>query len=253
MRIPFLRAGVFGFSFAFGKIHRQKPCGRAVRIDYGPKGRSMENPVLWAALCAAFTLALLFAEKKQSAALRWLFKPAASAAFLGVAVAAGALDSGFGRIILLGLAFCALGDVLLIARSQAAFLAGMGAFALGHVGYIAAFIHGGVAPGGSAAFAFIGMALFSGVFLTRFWPRLDTFKAPVGIYALIISVMVIASFAHYDQVGSRQGLTLAMAALGFAISDVAVARDRFGDQNFANKLWGLPLYYGAQCLFAANV
>ena len=46
---------------------------------------------------------------------------------------------------------------------------------------------------------------------------------------------------------------LALAAAGFALSDVSVARDRFGRESFLNRLWGLPLYYGAQCLFAVSV
>ena len=36
----------------------------------------------------------------------------------------------------------------------------------------------------------------------------------------------------------------------FYLSDLAVARDRFVSPGFANALWGLPLYYVAQLLFA---
>jgi hypothetical protein len=31
-----------------------------------------------------------------------------------------------------------------------------------------------------------------------------------------------------------------------------VARDRFVRHEFANRAWGLPLYYGAQLLIAAT-
>jgi uncharacterized membrane protein YhhN len=63
----------------------------------------------------------------------WIAKPLASLGFLAAACAAGALESSYGQTVLLGLVACALGDVLLVPRGAgAAFLAGMGSFALGH-------------------------------------------------------------------------------------------------------------------------
>ena len=40
------------------------------------------------------------------------------------------------------------------------------------------------------------------------------------------------------------------AAVAFYLSDVSVARDRFVAPGFGNRIWGLPLYYAAQLLFA---
>jgi hypothetical protein len=48
------------------------------------------------------------------------------------------------------------------------------------------------------------------------------------------------------------GVILA-AAVAFYLSDLAVARDRFVAPGFRNRLWGLPLYYGAQLLFVWTV
>jgi hypothetical protein len=42
------------------------------------------------------------------------------------------------------------------------------------------------------------------------------------------------------------------AAVAFYISDVSVARDRFVAPGFGNRIWGLPLYYAAQLLFALS-
>jgi hypothetical protein len=36
----------------------------------------------------------------------------------------------------------------------------------------------------------------------------------------------------------------------FALSDLAVAQDRFVARSFASTLWGLPAYYAAQLLIA---
>jgi len=46
---------------------------------------------------------------------------------------------------------------------------------------------------------------------------------------------------------------LAIAALMFAASDVSVARNRFVARKIVNKVWGLPLYYAAQLLFATSI
>ena len=44
--------------------------------------------------------------------------------------------------------------------------------------------------------------------------------------------------------------SLGVGALAFYFSDISVARDRFVGAGFGNRLWGLPLYYFAQILFA---
>ncbi len=211
------------------------------------------NPAFFVALCGVFVLGLLYAEKTESGALKKIFKPAASAAFILAGAAAGALDSAFGQAILTGLVLCAIGDVLLIPRDPKFFLGGMGAFAAGHAAYIGAFLIGGTALTSTAAFAAMGAAAFSGGLLFWLWRDLKEFKVPVAGYALIISVMMAASVAHWAAVPTRESAQLALAAAGFALSDLSVARDQFRRRTFANRLWGLPLYYASQCLFAVSV
>jgi hypothetical protein len=46
---------------------------------------------------------------------------------------------------------------------------------------------------------------------------------------------------------------LLAGAVLFALSDVFVARDRFVHSGFANRQWGLPLYFLAQLILAASV
>ncbi|OFX04923.1 MAG: hypothetical protein A3E78_05615 [Alphaproteobacteria bacterium RIFCSPHIGHO2_12_FULL_63_12] len=204
-------------------------------------------------LCALAVAGLLYAERADRTALKWVFKPAASLAFILAGIAAGAADTAAGAAVLAGLVFCALGDILLIPRSQAAFLAGMGAFAAGHAAYFSAFLIGGVSwsPAAVTAFALTG-ALSAGLLI---WLRkgLGAMAVPVALYALVISVMVAGGVAHWSAARSADSAALAIAAAGFALSDVSVARDRFGGAGFINRLWGLPLYFAAQCLFAVSV
>ena len=78
-----------------------------------------------------------------------LYQPAfaakfiASTCFIALAIKAGAMESTYGRLVLLGLGFSWCGDMLLTGQSQLAFLAGLCAFLLGHVAYVSAFIRHG--------------------------------------------------------------------------------------------------------------
>ena len=218
-----------------------------------PPAENSMNPAFFLFLCGASVAGLLHAERREDAARKRLFKPLASLAFILAAIAAGALETGFGSIILAGLFLCALGDVLLLSRAAPAFLAGMGAFAAGHGAYIAAFAHGGLSVGPAAVAGLAAGGALSLFVLKSLWGGLGSFRAPVIAYCVIISLMVAASFGHWAAEPDGRSLRLAIAAAAFALSDLSVARDRFGAENFLNRLWGLPLYYAAQCLFAVSV
>lgn len=211
------------------------------------------TPVFFVTLCAAAVAGLLWAERRDSARMRWIFKPAASLAFVLAGVSAGAMESPMGAALLAGLVLSALGDVLLIPRTPRLFLAGMAAFGIGHLAYSYAFTLGGVRFGYEAAIAG-GLTLAAGLFFLRpMRGRMGPMAAPVGVYVLIISAMVALSVAHGVAAGSPEAARLAAGAIAFAASDLAVARDQFLTRKFFNKAWGLPLYYGAQCLIATAV
>jgi uncharacterized membrane protein YhhN len=225
----------------------RRDCGRQ------EEGARTMPPAYFVLLCGLAVGGLLFAEKTDSAGLRAIFKPLASLAFIAAGLAAGALESPFGIAVLVGLVLCALGDVLLIPRDKRSFLAGMAAFAAGHGAYIAAFLIGGVAMTPTVAFTALAAAAFSIGLVVWLWKDLKEFKVPVAAYATIISVMVAASIAHYAADPLPANAQFAAAAAGFALSDVAVARDQFQQRAFVNRLWGLPLYFAAQCLFAVSI
>ncbi|MEZ5894361.1 MAG: lysoplasmalogenase [Parvularculaceae bacterium] len=210
-------------------------------------------PTLFALLCAVFVAVLLHAERRDDARLRWIAKTAASAAFVATALAAGALDSAYGLWILLALILCMAGDVLLIPAGKATFLAGMGAFALGHLAYAGAFVSGGAAPSAIFFAGAIVMAVFAGASLKWLWPHLGDFRIPVAVYTAIIAVMAATSTLAAPPGVTAPHWPVIAGAFGFAVSDLAVARDRFVSPGFINRVWGLPLYYGAQLLLAGSV
>jgi len=204
-------------------------------------------------VCGLAVIGLVFAERHENAALRQVFKPIASLAFVAAAITAGAGESAMGQIILAGLVLSALGDIFLIARSERLFLMGMAAFGLGHLAYSSAFLIGSIQFGYAAASA-AGLTLAAGLYFLRpMRSGMGGLSGPVAVYTLIISAMVGLSVGHHVATGSAESLRLAIGAAAFAASDLAVARDRFLKPEFLNRAWGLPLYYGAQCLIATAV
>ena len=201
-------------------------------------------------ICVAAVAALLVAERRNSQVGKWFTKPVASAAFMAVAVISGALDSDYGRLILLGLGLCLLGDVLLIPEGRlAVFRAGVFAFLAGHVAFAAAFLTQPRSLPWLAVAAVTLVLALSGVWR---WlsPRLPVdMRRPVQAYFLVIGVMTALACAVSGAGGPP---IIAAGAIAFTASDIAVARDRFVHQEFANRAWGLPLYYFAQVLLALS-
>ncbi len=201
-------------------------------------------------LCALAVAGLLWAERRGSSTGLWLTKPIASLAFIWVGLAAGALETTYGQLILLGLVLCLLGDLLLIPHDRpAVFRAGVFAFLLGHVAYSAAFVTRPLDPFGLAAGAVL-LAVVVGGTLLWLGSRLPRDMVwPVRVYMVVIGVMATLACGVTAAGGPW---AVAVGALAFTASDISVARDRFVQHEFLNRAWGLPLYYAAQLLLAVT-
>jgi uncharacterized membrane protein YhhN len=206
--------------------------------------------VLIAGLAVVLVAVLLWSEFRGWRLGVWLTKPAASACFVALAVHLGAGRSSYGLWILGGLLACWLGDVLLIADRTGAFRAGIVSFLTGHLLYSVAFLQHGVRAGWvvMAALPMTAMAWAIGRPLTSRVP--SPLKRAVRAYIVVISMMLALGVGAWGT--SREAVFL-VAPSGFYLSDLAVARDRFVRPGFINRWLGLPLYYGAQLLFAWSV
>jgi uncharacterized membrane protein YhhN len=205
---------------------------------------------VFGALTLIAVAALLAAEFRGVRAGVWVAKPLASSGFVAASLAAGAPASAYGRNVLGALLLCWLGDVLLIPRARNAFLAGLVSFLLGHLAFAVAFARRGLAPG---VFALaLAAALAAGfAFLRYAEPHVPApFRAPVRLYVAALSLMLACAAGTVAKAGAPAILG---GALLFWLSDLAVARDRFIAPGPWNRLWGLPLYYGAQLAFASTV
>jgi uncharacterized membrane protein YhhN len=205
-------------------------------------------PVVLCGLCVA---GLLLAEWRGSRPGVWATKPLAAAAFLAAAWHWGALDSSYGRWVLGALGLCAAGDVLLIPKERpTCFQLGILAFLLGHVGFAIAFLGAGVQPTG-VLLATVPLVAFAFGALRWLAPHVPAdFRRPVRAYVGVISAMVVCALA-WTAAGGPAAASL--GAIGFAASDLSVARDRFVAPGLVNGAWGLPLYFGSQLVLASTV
>jgi uncharacterized membrane protein YhhN len=204
----------------------------------------------WGILTVTALAGLLVAEARGEG--RWIsvWKPLASCGFLGLAIAAGALESAYGRVLLVALVLSWVGDVLLISREPGGFLAGLASFLLAHLAYAGAFLVRGPSWGWAAA-ALVG--LVAPYFLVDRWlsPHVKpSLRGLVRIYGAAISVMMALACGV---LAAGHAPVIFTGALAFYLSDLAVARDRFVREGFVNRLWGLPLYYASQLLLAWSV
>ena len=204
----------------------------------------------WIPLSVAAVFALLLAERLESRPGIAIAKLAAAACFLGYALSEGALESDYGRLLFLGLAFCALGDALLLPLGQSLwFKLGIGAFLLGHLAYAIAFIRVGFSP---LAFGASTAILVFIVWRVSAWLRPHVpkeFEIAVRGYLVVISAMVACAFAS---VAVTRLWPIGIGSALFAASDLSVARERFIRGEFINSAWGLPAYFGSQMILAST-
>jgi len=214
------------------------------------------NPHAWsvfsvcAATCAAGCLLALYGEwaDKWYAALSG--KLVAATAYIAAALSLGAGYSPYGKLLLGGMLFCWLGDLLLVSKhNRSLFTAGLFAFLAGHVFYAFAFVQRGVSNQvlwWSSAL----MVVFAWAVLRWLGPRVaESLRVPVGLYVLMISGMMALALATHGAVGSW---AIVLGAALFVASDLFVARNRFVVPGVINRVIGLPLYFIAQLLLALS-
>jgi len=206
------------------------------------------------ALAAVLLPALLVFEKKESIAGKLLTKTPLSLLFILAAVLQKHPAPDYYHFLLAGLILCLGGDVLLIFPQKKAFMVGLVSFLLGHVCYVFGFfdisqISNMVWLLAAATSAF---SIFVFIWLK---PHLGSMVMPVICYMIVITGMVIAAGSVLlDTSLPRNARFMVFAgALLFYFSDLFVARNRFLEKAFINRLLGLPLYYSGQFLLAFSI
>lgn len=194
---------------------------------------------LFGAAAIAFLAGLAF----DNDAVRLVFK-ALPAVVLGVGVFLTEPRTVFRRIVAVGLAFGAAGDLLL---EIGTFVPGLIAFLIGHVLYIVAFVRLTTKPA-----LLVGVPyLLVGVALTLFVADgADDLLLPVIVYAIVISVMGWRTAALIGEVPTRVAAPLAIGAGLFIVSDALIAINRFHTEIPGDDWWIMLTYFSAQGLIA---
>jgi uncharacterized membrane protein YhhN len=156
-------------------------------------------------------------------------------------------------LIVFGLALGSVGDFALAREGERAFLAGMVAFALGHLAYALAFAQVvSFTPLVVPLLFWPVVALMVGLFvLTALWiaPKAGGLAWPVRAYTLVIAAMAMAAALLPDGPGHS---IIQIGVAGFVASDLILALRLFIIKNprirlfAARLLW--PLYWGGQLL-----
>jgi uncharacterized membrane protein YhhN len=181
----------------------------------------------------------------------YLFKPITMLLILLIALSGlKAPVSVRGGAIIVGLAFCLAGDVLLMLPSDR-FVAGLASFLVGHLAYTVAFTAG-------SGFSFslrslLPLAIYGAAIYTLLAPHLGKMRSPVLAYVVVILIMGWQAWERWNRVGAGGDLLAFLGALFFIFSDSVLALDRFRAEFKSARLLSLTSYFCAQWLIASSV
>lgn len=205
------------------------------------------------ALCVGLTL---LGERKGVSIMTMVGKPSASLAFIVLALHLANWDQGpdgYPLLIVVGLIFGAGGDVALMSKAKKWFLVGLVSFLLGHIAYLVAFARLTEASDWMSPWL-AGPVVAVLIVLKYLWRHLGTMRVPVLAYMIAIVIMAMAALAvalaEEPPLSAGAVRFVVVGALLFFASDVAVAKARFVEARFVDRLWGLPCYYAGQLCIA---
>jgi uncharacterized membrane protein YhhN len=155
---------------------------------------------------------------------------------------------------LIAMAFCWLGDVLLMFQGdEIYFIGGLVAFLTGHVLYVFSYRQmrepEGLGLLGPQRIRFSFPIILAGTGLVVvLLPHLGELKIPVMIYALVLTIMVLQALFRFGFTSKRSFVLIFVGALFFMISDSALAINKFMHALPMASLLIMATYITAQYL-----
>lgn len=179
----------------------------------------------------------------------YLFKPLTMVLIILIPVMGGGNLSIYKLLILGGLIFSAAGDIFLMLPKER-FLAGLVAFLIAHLFYIAGFL---IDQGSLIWWPALPVLVVTGIVGWNLKDGFGKLKVPVMIYMGVISAMVWLAWSRWCGIrGTGNLLALCGAAL-FMISDLILAVNRFKIEIKSARALDLLTYYTGQWLIALSV
>lgn len=158
--------------------------------------------------------------------------------------------------IIVALIFCWIGDVLLLKDNALFFMLGLSAFLIAHIVYTQ-FFKQYVAEKGWKLFtkdyaATIIIWLYAIVLFTFLLPDLNALVIPVGVYAMVISLMVFMARRMHVALRSQSTLLILSGAICFVISDSLLAINKFSHPFALGNTLVMLTYALAQWLIVSG-
>jgi len=174
--------------------------------------------------------------------LRWLWLAFKPLPVFGLTLwVLRAPKSAYRNRLAAGLALSLVGDDLI----EGSFVAGLAAFLLAHVAYVAAFLADTTRPRLLRA---VPIALYGAGMTAFLWPGLGDMRPAVVAYVVAICTMVWRAAARVGHSGApRPGEWAGLAgAILFALSDTLIALDRFHAPVPYGRIPIILLYWAGQ-------
>jgi uncharacterized membrane protein YhhN len=179
----------------------------------------------------------------------YIFKPLTMVFIWLIAILGQATMPFYKYMIVAGLIFSLAGDVFLMLPSDR-FVAGLVAFLIAQLFYIAAFAS---EISKLIWWPLIPLVVYGAVIYTILAPSLGKMKLPVLIYIVAILVMTWLAWERWSQTGQSGALLASVGAVLFVISDTILAINRFRGAFKLYRVLNLTTYFAAQWLIASSV
>lgn len=136
------------------------------------------------------------------------------------------------RLLITGLLFCWLGDVLLMFESSypVFFILGLASFLCGHLFYIFYFSKLPSQPKKIRErnlLKLLPVAVYAFILLYLLYPSLRDLKIPVTIYAIVLAAMLSMALWQSQKIDFKTGLLFIAGATSFVLSDSLLAINKF--------------------------
>lgn len=161
-----------------------------------------------------------------------------------------AVSPVYRALVVSGLALSLAGDLFLV-RADRRLLAGMLAFFLAHVAYIAAFIAEAGVP---VRFVVLSLGALYGIALMWFlWNDMGSYRLPASAYTAVLVVMIWAASGQFLSAPEPRTLAAFAGGILFLVSDSALAIEQFRAPFRYAPALVMSTYYAAQWLIAFSV
>jgi uncharacterized membrane protein YhhN len=179
----------------------------------------------------------------------YIFKPLVMVCIVLIAVLGQTTTPLYKILIIAGLLCSMAGDTLLMPPWNR-FVAGLIAFLVAHLLYIAAFTSQIAIM---IWWPLVPLAIFGIIIYGFLAPSLGKMKVPVLAYVIVILVMAWLGWVFWLQSNNFNAFLAFAGAIFFVISDSILATNRFRMQFKPGRLLNLATYFIAQWLIAISV